>query len=230
MRCVFSLLTGGLVCAFAQTPLQSLHGHVILSAAGSPYLVETSLVQTPRDTLVIEAGVRVLVDGYRKILLRGCVRIHGTASQPVIFSSADSTDSWIGLHWATGSKAMDVQELVVQNAFRNTVSASSGQMFQCRFQGNYYGLWVDDSPNLRLVRCEFQRNRYGLAVGSGILQISSSKISKNVYGIWLEGQGQIHGLENQIANNTEEDSPAITKPISRSYYSQRLLQALEARF
>src|SRR5574344_108078 len=143
MKLVLPLLLCACVAAFAVTPFPSSSGHkVILKAKKSPYILENNFV-----------------------LPRGAVKIDGTPKKPVAFRSADSSENWSGIYHATDSRYFVIRNLTVENAFRNTVSNSSGLFEKVRFVNNYYGLWLEDSPKAEFTDCHFSRNRFAFTVG-----------------------------------------------------------------
>ena len=94
---------------------------------------------------------------------------------------------------------------MVQNAFRNTVFRSRGIFENVKFVNNYYGLWVDDVPEVFLARCDFVRNRFALSVRAGKVMSADTKISENVYGLYLEAGGNYNGDMSAIKDNLESD-------------------------
>ena len=231
---LLALLLG--VCAARAgepTALERLQGKVVLTAAKSPYLVTHSLIMGAKDTLTIEPGVELRVDGYLKLMLRGVVRIQGTAKNPVRIVSAKEDANWMGLHLITDDRPVEIRGLVVEDAFRNTVSSATGIIAQSRFSDNYYGLWIESAPGLALEDCDFTGNRYGLTLEKGALAISKSRIDENVVGVWLEGDAKLDGAGNLFRKNQATD---VSRPADadRQTASGRLpkstLQAVEAKF
>lgn len=180
-------------------------GKVKLIASESPYLLEQGVVFSTKDTLEIEPGVTVLMGEYAKVMFRGYVKIIGTAESPIIFKSVDSTKSWNGLHLISANRPFEIKNLIIENAFRNTVFRSKGIFEDVKFINNYYGLWVDDVPEVFLARCEFSRNRYAVSVRAGQVMATATKIKDNVYGLYLEAGGIFNGDKGLIQKNLEAD-------------------------
>ena len=156
------------VAVAGEMPFPSIeNGKVKLVVADSPYLLEQGAVFSAKDTLEIEPGVTVLMGEYAKLMFRGSVKIIGTDAAPVVFKSADSLKSWNGLHFVSANKPFEIKNLIVENAFRNTVFRSKGIFENVKFVNNYYGLWIDDVPEVFLARCEFVRNRFALSIRAG---------------------------------------------------------------
>ena len=143
------------------------NGNIRLTEKDSPYILEQGVVVSSSDTLFVEPGVTVLMGEYAKLTLRGSIHILGTEAKPVVFRSADSSGSWNGMHFVSTNRPFEVKNFVVQNAFRNTVFRSRGIFENAKFVNNYYGLWVDDVPEVFLARCDFVRNRFALSVRAG---------------------------------------------------------------
>ena len=149
---------------------------VFLQEKDSPYVLEQSVVVGATDTLVIEPGVTVLMGEFAKLMIQGSVKIAGTNDKPVVFSGADSVANWNGFHIMSSAGAFEIKNLTVENAFRNTIFRSSGTLENVNFFNNYYGLWVDESPNVTLARCTFAHNRYALSVRAGRVVSNTSMV------------------------------------------------------
>ena len=205
---------------------------VKLVEADSPYIREQGMVFSAADTLVVEPGVTVLMGEYAKLMLRGAVKIIGDQAKPVVFRSADSTGSWNGLHFVSSSRPFEIKNLVVQNAFRNTVFRSKGIFENVKFVNNYYGLWVDDVPEIFLSRCEFVRNRFALSVRAGHVLAADTKISNNVYGLYLEAGGKFDGDQSLIKNNLEADVRKEFEDLAKSgkRVTRNIWQRIETGF
>jgi len=236
---LLGILLLGLSClAIAAAPkdttaLDSLHGNLVLRATQSPYLVKHSLVQREQDSLRIEPGVQILVGSYAKITLHGYVRIEGTTRKPVRIEAIDSSSDWIGLSLATGEHVALIQGLIVRQAFRNAFSGVQGAILQSRFEDNYYGAWVEDSPSLSFANCTWGGNRYGLSIMDDSLNVSASTLQGNVVGLWLEGSSGLRGTKNRIEKNQQADTSGPQDPkrnTASGHYPLKALQAAEAGF
>ena len=205
---------------------------VFLQEKDSPYVLEQSVVVGATDTLVIEPGVTVLMGEFAKLMIQGSVKIAGTNDKPVVFSGADSVANWNGFHIMSSAGAFEIKNLTVENAFRNTIFRSSGTLENVNFFNNYYGLWVDESPNVTLARCTFAHNRYALSVRAGRVVSNGSSISENVYGLYLETEGKLDGDTDMIRNNQESDirSEAADLKTSKKRVRRNVWHNIEARF
>ena len=205
---------------------------VFLQEKDSPYMLEQSVVVGATDTLVIEPGVTVLMGEFAKLMIQGSVKIAGTNDKPVVFSGADSVANWNGFHIMSSAQPFEIKNLTVENAFRNTIFRSSGTLENVNFFNNYYGLWVDESPNVTLARCTFAHNRYALSVRAGRVVSNGTSISENVYGLYLETEGKLDGDTDLIRNNQESDirSEAADLKTSKKRVRRNVWHNIEARF
>ena len=205
---------------------------VFLQEKDSPYVLEQSVVVGAKDTLVIEPGVTVLMGEFAKLMIQGSVKIAGTNDKPVIFSGADSVANWNGFHIMSSAGPFEIKNLTVENAFRNTIFRSSGTLENVNFFNNYYGLWVDERPNVTLARCTFAHNRYALSVRAGRVVSNGTSISENVYGLYLETEGKLDGDTDLIRNNQESDirSEAADLKTSKKRVRRNVWHNIEARF
>ena len=205
---------------------------VFLQEKDSPYVLEQGVVVGATDTLVIEPGVTVLMGEFAKLMIQGSVKIAGTNDKPVIFSGADSVVNWNGFHIMSSAVPFEIKNLTVENAFRNTIFRSSGTLENVNFFNNYYGLWVDESPNVTLTRCTFAHNRYALSVRAGRVVSNGTSISENVYGLYLETEGKLDGDSDLIRNNQESDirSEAADLKTSKKRVRRNVWHNIEARF
>ena len=208
------------------------NGKVLLQAKDSPYVLEQGVVVGAADTLVIEPGVTVLMGEFAKLMIQGSVKIAGTNDKPVIFSGADSVANWNGFHIMSSAGPFEIKNLTVENAFRNTIFRSSGTLENVNFFNNYYGLWVDESPNVTLARCTFAHNRYALSVRAGRVISNGTSVSENVYGLYLETDGKLDGDTDLIRNNQESDirSEAADLKTSKKRVRRNVWHNIEARF
>ena len=183
----------------------AVNGKVFLQEKNSPYMLEQGVVVAATDSFVVEPGVTVQMGEFAKLMLQGPVKIIGASDKPVVFCGADSAVNWNGFHIMSSSSPVEIRNLVVENAFRNTVFRSRGVFENVRFVNNYYGLWVDESPELSLLRCTMSHNRYALSVRAGRVVLTGTNVAENVYGLYLETEGKVEGDTDLVRNNLESD-------------------------
>ena len=208
------------------------NGKVFLQEKDSPYMLEQGVVVAATDSFVVEPGVTVQMGEFAKLMLQGPVKIIGSSDKPVVFCGADSTVNWNGFHIMSSSQPFEVKNLVVENAFRNTVFRSRGSFENVRFTNNYYGLWVDESPDVKLIRCSLTRNRYAISVRAGRVISNETSVSENVYGLYLETEGKVEGDTDLIRNNLESDirSEASSLKASKKRVRRNVWHYIESFF
>jgi hypothetical protein len=169
---------------------------------------------------------------FAKLMLQGPVKIVGSSEKPVVFCGSDSVVNWNGFHIMSSAVPFEIKNLVVENAFRNTVFRSRGSFENVRFLNNYYGLWVDESPDVSLVRCIMSHNRYALSVRAGRVVSTETNISENVYGLYLETEGKVDGDTDLIRNNQESDirSEATVLKLNKKRVRRNVWHNIEAIF
>jgi hypothetical protein len=195
-------------------------------------VLEQGVVVAASDSFVVEPGVTVLMGEFAKLMLQGPVKIVGSNDKPVVFCGSDSVVNWNGFHIMSSAVPFEIKNLVVENAFRNTVFRSRGSFENVRFLNNYYGLWVDESPDVSLVRCLMSHNRYALSVRAGRVVSTETNISENVYGLYLETEGKVDGDTDLIRNNQESDirSEATVLKLNKKRVRRNVWHNIEAIF
>ncbi len=194
------------VFAVDKTPFPTVAKGVLeLKRLESPYYLDENVILSAKDTLRIEGGVEVQMGAYAKLMISGAAEISGTEKEPVRFVAADSNESWNGIHFISSSVPVSVQHLIVEQAFRNTLSQSGGVFENAKFIDNYYGLWVYDSSPVVLRNCSFSRNRFALYLVSSNVESENVSIRKNVFGLFLEGKSKFSGSKVGIKENMEAD-------------------------
>jgi len=210
----------------------AVNGKVFLQEKNSPYVLEQGVVVAATDSFVVEPGVTVQMGEFAKLMLQGPVKIIGSSDKPVVFSGADSTVNWNGFHIMSSSLPFEIKNLVVENAFRNTVFRSQGSFENVRFSNNYYGLWIDESPDVKLTRCTMSRNRYAISVRASRVISNGTTVSENVYGLYLETEGKIDGDSDLVRNNQESDirSEAADMKTSKKRVRRNVWHNIESFF
>lgn len=192
--------------ALAESPFpQAKGGTFHLKAAESPYFLGENAVISAQDTLRIDAGVDVRMGPYAKLLVNGVAEIEGSEAGPVRFMPADSGESWNGVHFIATSKPFSVSHLLIEGAFRNTVSSSSGLFENSKFVDNYHGLKLYSSEEVMLKGCEFTRNRFAISATASTILAERVSVAGNVFGVVLEGDSKFLGSRAGISENLEAD-------------------------
>lgn len=217
--------------AFAETGFpQAKNGVVLLTHENSPYVLRENFALASSDTLRVEPGVSILMGPYAKLLLSGAVEILGTEKQPVTMQAMDSLESWNGVHFISGGSPFLVKHLIVENAFRNSVSQTSGIFENSEFIDNYYGLWLYSSQLVVLKNCKFTRNRFALSVASSTVNAENVLATKNVFGLYLEGNSKFNGSKAGFKENMEADVREGSVASGKDKVPLSVWQRVEASF
>ena len=91
---------------------------------------------------------------------------------------------------------------------------------------------MDEVSQMYLTDCEFSRNRFALSVRAGKVLAADTKISGNVYGLYLEAGGDYKGDMSLIKDNLEADVRKEADELSRSgkRVNRSIWQAIETGF
>jgi len=149
--------------SFGQTNVSGgIYQNTTWNLAGSPYIVTSSIVVFPGNTLTIEPGVEVFVTpdysfntgNLRYIEIRGNLIALGTENAPIVFKSAanenQGSHSWMGLN----------------------IKGSQGATFQMnnfKLFDSYYGLYNDlgePGVSYNFANCHFKNNNYAIQLNA----------------------------------------------------------------
>ncbi len=149
--------------SFGQTNVSGgIYQNTTWNLAGSPYIVTSSIVVFPGNTLTIEPGVEVFVTpdysfntgNLRYIEIRGTLIALGTENAPIVFKSAanenQGSHSWMGLN----------------------IKGSQGATFQMnnfKIFDSYYGLYNDigePGVSYNFENCHFKNNNYAIQLNA----------------------------------------------------------------
>ena len=167
---VLSLFATLLICNFAHAQTTVPGGNVsgTWTLAGSPYLVQGSVMVPGNQTLTIEPGVKVVFQGTFKLLVIGRLLAIGTATDSITFTAADTAAGWRSIRFDGTSAASDTSKFIY-----------------CRLEyGKATGVPPDDDggafyfdgfSRAVIARCTITRCRADEA-GGGIYMINSSPV------------------------------------------------------
>ncbi|MCX6641593.1 MAG: right-handed parallel beta-helix repeat-containing protein [bacterium] len=75
------------------------------TAARSPYVVGGDIIVLQGQTLNISAGVTVVFQGRYKMTIQGLLLANGAANDSIVFTAADTSTGWHGLHFINSSSS-----------------------------------------------------------------------------------------------------------------------------
>ena len=124
-----------------------LNDYVVLTAAGSPYLVTRDITILSTGTLTIEAGVVLRVKANARILVEGSMYSLGSADSPVtIRAQSNSNDFRIASSYNYGTLQVDIDQAwrsicLPSNVSRDYTSLSKLAVIACKNLGYSRGFY-----------------------------------------------------------------------------------------
>lgn len=95
----------------------TLTGDTVLTAAASPYVLESDLIVPPGTTLTISSGVTLRLTEAVNVRVQGRLAIHGTAGQPVTFQGRSGA-RWGGISFENPDGPATLSHVVLRGATR----------------------------------------------------------------------------------------------------------------
>jgi len=190
----------------AQTTVSGgIYQNTTWTLSGSPYLMTGSIVVFPGNTLTIEPGVQVIVTAdntfntgnFIYLELRGALVANGTITQPIVFTSTDTTVgfyNWMGVR-IKGSQGGNVQmnNIELHNSWygiHNDIS-EPGVTYtfdNSLFRSNNYAIQLN--ANLIYNNCAFIQNGVGQAaqISYGYMTATNCTFNDNFCSVtWSNG-------------------------------------------
>jgi parallel beta-helix repeat protein len=177
----------------------------------SDTVITADLEIPPGSTCIIKPGVRVLLEGYRTIAVRGILIAEGSVAKPIVFKAVDRPSgsrerpSWKGIEIIGRDAGGQFKHCRFEGAYRILAWESNPSFDSCTFAGNHYGLYCAKKAGPHVNRCRFLRNSYGIAVDYSYPLLLDNIISENVLGLYLQlcseavaGRNIIEGNETDI--------------------------------
>jgi len=165
--------------------------------SGSPYIVTGDVAIYPGNTLTVDPGVEIKVDGNYSIFIRGEIILNGNASNPITFKSNSSpqmNNAWAGLIFENLSGSnIKLNHVNVENANDAiSIDQSIGDISikNCSFRNSENGIILQSSSSsfeVTIDSSSFQDVSYGVFFADK-LTIENCQFSngiKAVYGgLW----------------------------------------------
>jgi len=179
---------------FAQTNVSGgIYQNATWSLAGSPYIVNSSIVVFPGKTLTIEPGVEIQINNQNNsniyIETRGTINCIGTDAQPIKIHAlydTTSTVAWQGFVCTSSQGGvLNADRVEISNAYfpfsyetiPTTLSYTNSKFIRC-FQA------VTVGTNLNLSGCEFIDNEVGV-YGWANFNINNCLFKDNTTSLYL---------------------------------------------
>ncbi len=103
------------------------------SLTGSPYLIEGAIMIPDGSTLNIEPGVTVDFQGAYKLYVQGRLLAIGTVADTITFTSADTTNGWIGIQFDNTPSTNDTSKFFYCKLQFSKATGSSGAFYLVGF-------------------------------------------------------------------------------------------------
>ncbi|MGL1937170.1 MAG: hypothetical protein OCD01_19235 [Fibrobacterales bacterium] len=215
----------------ANTILTSLKGSVHLHQGDSPYIIDENLFNNSEDTLTIEGGVVLKFRNYTKLLLKGHIRFLGTSQKNIVFHAENPSNHWVGLHIHGSPSPIVMNYVVIMNGFKNSFLNIQGVLKENQFINNHYGVWIENSSNVRISGGSFTENRYGITVANSEVSIKGATIENNAFGTYLEMGGILNLTQSVNKNNRIMNSINMSqKPVTDKKIAKSIWKSIETTF
>lgn len=200
----------GLNSAFTQT---SVIGGVVSGTwtlAGSPYLIQGSIMIADGTTLTIEPGVIVNFQGAYKLLVLGRLLAIGTTIDTISFTAADTTNGWRGIRFNKTTNNNDTSKVIYCKLQYSKATSTSPDNNGGAFYFNNFSKAI--ISNCHITNCTANSGGAGIYCSNSGPSITYNFISNNSSsGDFLNSGGGItcvNGSNPIIANNEISNNKA----------------------
>jgi hypothetical protein len=198
-KIVISLLLSGLLIlgASASTYVGSLSGYTTWTAANSPYYLTTNLVINSGDTLNIQPGVVVHLNGYQ-IQVYGLLNAQGTSSNKIYFLNDGSSNSQVVFKSSSSSSC--IVDYGVFYSVPITVEGGSPRIADSYLTSTSTGALITVNSGVASIignTLSAQSSQDGVHINSGSAAISLNTITGAYCGIYNAA-----GASAAIASNS----------------------------
>jgi parallel beta-helix repeat protein len=200
-------------------------------------VIAASVTIPEGTTCIIKPGVRIFIEGYQSITVRGLIIAEGTRNKPIIFTSVDrptgsrEPPTWKGIEIAGKAANGRFTHCRFEGAFRNLIWECNPSFDSCTFSGNHYGLYCAKKASPHISHCMINLNAYGVAADFAYPLLLGNMITQNVIGLYLQlsseaiaGKNTIEGneinirVENAFGKNAEPSSLQSIWDIMKQLY------------
>ncbi|MDP8229239.1 MAG: right-handed parallel beta-helix repeat-containing protein [Candidatus Electryoneaceae bacterium] len=180
-----------------------------LIATNSPYYMSCDVLLPEGETLTIEAGVEVRIEGMYRFRVRGTILSHGTANNPVRFVSASQNPQrgdWFGLIFeAGGDNGTELSYTTISHARwgvrldRRNALIENCTITEC----DSVGIFCNDQASPTITNCELHNNSIAgiLCQYNSSPILSQNNITNGAYGIYARENSNPDIYNNIIKNN-----------------------------
>lgn len=143
------------------------------TVAGSPYLIQGSIMIPNGSTLSIEPGVTVSFQGSYKFYIQGRLLAIGTSTDSISFIASNTTIGWLGIRFDKTPSTNDTSKF-------NYCKIKYGQLSRTDSDGNGAALYFSNFSKAIISHCNISNNFALNGKGGGIyLENSNPEITNN---------------------------------------------------
>ncbi len=159
----------------AQTTIPTGNVYGTWTLAGSPYLIQGSLMIPNDSTLIIEPGVYVSIQGIYKIYVQGRLLAIGTAVDTITFIASDTTNGWYGIQFDNTPTTNDTSKIMYCKIEYGIASPAA----PTTVYSNGGGILFNNYSKVILSNSLISHNASTRAEGGGLYCTNSSPIIEN---------------------------------------------------
>lgn len=179
----------------------------VKSVISSDTIISNDIYIAPGETLFIQSGIKMLLEGYRSIVVKGTILVEGSSSCPVIFAPAqrscltEGNPCWKGIEMVGKSCMGRFRNCRFEGAFRNLIWGADTKFDTCEFAGNYFALYCTRNASVTIKSCKFYHNKYGICAQNSSPSLFGNSILNNENGICIMDNAKCATGSNIFKNN-----------------------------
>jgi parallel beta-helix repeat protein len=158
---ILLFLCGTTLLANSQTSIPGGYVSGTWTLAGSPYLIQGSIMIPNDSTLAIQPGVEVNFQGHYKLLVKGRLLAIGTVTDSILFTTSDTITKWYGIRFDSTNTTNDTSKFfycIIQWGLANGSGHDQ--------QGG--GFYFYNYSKAIISNCSIRHNSTGFYRGGGI--------------------------------------------------------------